>query len=130
MARPRQEGLTDREIELIQVLWQQKEATVEMIQAKLPDRLEGSTIRTLLQIMEDKGYVAHEKQGRANVYRPVIDQQWMAPAKFIGVSQQAYWDLNGFECDGFILQQFRHKMVIRTLHEYLGIIFYAVTGYI
>ena len=46
-----------------------------MIQAKLPDRLEGSTIRTLLQIMEDKGYVAHEKQGRANVYRPVIDQQ-------------------------------------------------------
>ena len=54
----------------------------------------------------------------------------MAPAKFIGVSQQAYWDLNGFECDWFILLQFRHKMVIRTLHEYLGIIFYAVTGYI
>ena len=34
-----------------------------------------STIRTLLQIMEDKGYVTHEKQGRANVYRPVIEQQ-------------------------------------------------------
>ncbi|MYF75509.1 MAG: BlaI/MecI/CopY family transcriptional regulator [Gemmatimonadetes bacterium] len=75
MARLRQEGLTAREMELIQVLWQQKEATVEMIQAKLPDRLEGSTIRTLLQIMEDKGYVAHEKQGRANVYRPIIEQQ-------------------------------------------------------
>ena len=59
-----------------------------------------------------------------------VDQQWMAPAKFIGVSQQAYWDLNGFECDWFILMQFRHKMVIRTLHEYLGIVFYAVTGYI
>ena len=56
------------------------------------------------------------------------DKQWMAPAKFMGVSQQAYWDLNGFECDWFILLQFRHKIVIRTLHEYLGIIFYAVTG--
>ena len=75
MARLRQEGLTTREMELIQVLWQQKEATVEMIQAKLPNRLEGSTIRTLLQIMEDKGYVTHEKQGRANVYRPIIEQQ-------------------------------------------------------
>ena len=75
MARLRQEGLTAREMELIQVLWQQEEATVKMIQAKLPDQLEGSTIRTLLQIMEDKGYVAHEKQGRANVYRPVIEQQ-------------------------------------------------------
>ena len=62
-------------MDLIQVLWQQKEATVEMIQAKLPNRLEGSTIRTLLQIMEDKGYVTHEKQGRANVYRPIIEQQ-------------------------------------------------------
>ena len=66
MARLRQEGLTAREMELIQVLWQEKEATVKMIQAKLFDQLEGSTIRTLLQIMEDKGYVAHEKQGRAN----------------------------------------------------------------
>lgn len=75
MARPRQEGLTTREMELIQVLWKQKEATVEMIQAKLPDQLEGSTIRTLLKIMENKGYVAHEKQGRANVYHPIIEQQ-------------------------------------------------------
>ena len=90
MARPRQEGLTDREMELIQVLWQQKEATVEMIQAKLPDRLEGSTIRTLLQIMEDKGYVVHEKQGRANVYRPVIDQQWVQSAALKYIIQKLF----------------------------------------
>ena len=32
MARLRQEGLTSREMEPIQVLWQQEEATVEMIQ--------------------------------------------------------------------------------------------------
>ena len=74
MARLRQEGLTTREMEIIQILWQQKEATVEMIQEKLPNRLEGSTIRTLLKIMEDKGYVVHKKQGRANVYRPIIEQ--------------------------------------------------------
>ena len=48
MVRLRQEGLTAREMELIQVLWQQKEATVEMIQEKLPDQLEGSTIRLSL----------------------------------------------------------------------------------
>jgi len=47
-----------------------------------------------------------------------------------GKSNNTLWDLNGFQCDGFILLQFRHKMVIRTLHEYLGIIFYAVIGYI
>lgn len=75
MARTRQEGLTEREAELMQVLWQQDEATVERIQTALPDRLEGSTIRTLLQIMADKGYVTRSKQGRANVYRPAVEQQ-------------------------------------------------------
>ena len=92
MARLRQEGLTAREMELIQVLWQQKEATVEMIQAKLPDRLEGSTIRTLLQIMEDKGYLAHEKRGRANVYRPVIDQQSVQSAALKYIIQKLFGD--------------------------------------
>ncbi len=75
MARTRQEGLTAREAELMQVLWHRGEATVERMQADLPDRLEGSTIRTLLQIMEDKGYVTRSKQGRANVYRPAVEQQ-------------------------------------------------------
>ena len=75
MARTRQEGLTEREAELMQVLWQQDEATVERIQTALPDRLEGSTIRTLLQIMADKGYVTRSKQGRVNVYRPAVEQQ-------------------------------------------------------
>ena len=75
MARVRQEGSTTREMELMQVLWLQGEGTVDMIQAALPDRLEGSTIRTLLQIMEDKGYVTCKKQGRANLYRPAIEQE-------------------------------------------------------
>jgi predicted transcriptional regulator len=33
-----------------------------------------STVQTLLRILETKGYVAHEKEGRAFVYRPLIDQ--------------------------------------------------------
>ena len=41
----------ERKVELIQMLSQQGEATVEQIQTTLPDRLEGLTIRTLLQIM-------------------------------------------------------------------------------
>ena len=61
MARTRQEGLTAREMALMQGLWQRGETTVEMIQVDLLDRLEGSTIRTLLRIMEDKDYVKCSK---------------------------------------------------------------------
>jgi predicted transcriptional regulator len=34
-----------------------------------------STVQTMLRILETKGYVAHQKEGRAFVYRPLIDQK-------------------------------------------------------
>ena len=74
MARPKQEGLTPREMELMQVLWQHGEVTVEEIKGHLTDQVEGSTIRTLLQIIEDKGYAVSGKRGRANVYRAIVDE--------------------------------------------------------
>ena len=40
--------------------------------------------------MEDKGYVAHEKQGRANVYRPVIDQQQVQSASLKYIIQKSF----------------------------------------
>jgi predicted transcriptional regulator len=33
-----------------------------------------STIRTLLRILEDKGYVKRKKEGRAFRYHPLVDQ--------------------------------------------------------
>lgn len=74
MARKREPGLTARETQIMQVIWRFREATVEQIREHLPDRLVDSTIRTLLQIMEQKGYVASRKEGRARVYRPLLDQ--------------------------------------------------------
>ena len=74
MARPRVEGLTPREMGIMEVLWQRKETSVLDVQDALPDRLVDSTIRTLLQIMENKGYVASRKEGRTNIYRPLIDR--------------------------------------------------------
>lgn len=74
MARKREEGLTTRETQIMQVIWRFKEATVEQVQDHLPDRLVDSTIRTMLQIMEQKGYVAFRKEGRAKVYRPLVQE--------------------------------------------------------
>lgn len=58
------------------VLWDRQHATVAEVHASLPpDRqVTYSTVQTLLRILEAKGYVAHEKEGRAFVYRPLIDK--------------------------------------------------------
>jgi len=75
MARKREEGLTARETQIMQIIWDSGETSVEDIQSKLPDRLVDSTIRTMLQIMENKGYVTFRKQSRAKIYRAKVQRE-------------------------------------------------------
>ncbi len=56
----------------MQVLWDLQSATVADVVSRLKSNY--STVQTMLRILETKGYVAHEKAGRAFTYRPLIDQ--------------------------------------------------------
>jgi predicted transcriptional regulator len=75
MPRPRQEGMTDRETELIQVIWAQSEATVDDIRKAIPRSLADSTVRTLLKIMLGKGYIVSKLVGRQRVYSAKVPRQ-------------------------------------------------------
>lgn len=59
------------------VLWERGRATVaEIVDALGRKRpVSYSTVQTMMRILETKGYVAHEKEGRAFIYRPVVDQR-------------------------------------------------------
>ncbi len=74
MPRPKQERLTPRENQIMDVIWNLGDATVKDIQTQLDDKLAGSTIRTLLGIMQKKGYVDFYKQGKAKVFRALVLQ--------------------------------------------------------
>ncbi|MGH7467999.1 MAG: BlaI/MecI/CopY family transcriptional regulator [Longimicrobiales bacterium] len=67
--------LTDGELRLMNVLWRSGPSTVLEIQDALEDDLVDSTIRTLLRILEDKGYVKRRKEGRAFRYHPLVDHE-------------------------------------------------------
>lgn len=56
------------------VLWDKGEATVAEVVRGVAGRPRPSytTVQTLLGILETKGYVAHEKNGRRFVYRPLV----------------------------------------------------------
>jgi len=75
MARPRHVGLTPRETQIMDVIWCKGEATVEDVQQNLSDRLADSTVRKLLGIMYDKGYVDFRKVSKAKAYRATITRQ-------------------------------------------------------
>ena len=74
MPRKRTEGLTDREAEIMAVLWQMDQASVEDIRQRLEGRPAASTVRSLLVIMAERGLVAHDNTVYAKKYRPKLDQ--------------------------------------------------------
>jgi BlaI family transcriptional regulator, penicillinase repressor len=78
MARSPSPALTDAEARVMTVLWSMETATVADIVQGLTKKKSTpsySTIQTILRILETKGYVTHEKQARAFVYRPIVDER-------------------------------------------------------
>jgi len=76
MARSKSLNLTEAELRLMQILWDSGPATVTDVVRALPRRLSlaYNTVLTTLRILEQKGYVTHEKRGRAHVYAPLVDR--------------------------------------------------------
>jgi len=73
MPRKKSIVLTDHELRLMNVLWDQGNATVgEVVDALLPPPLAYSTVLTTMRTLEQKGYVSHEEDGRAFIYRPLV----------------------------------------------------------
>ena len=68
--------LTEAELRLMDVLWQAGASTVQQVLDALPKKsqLAYNSVLTTIRILEKKGYVRHIKDGRAYVYRPLIER--------------------------------------------------------
>ncbi len=75
MPRPLSETLTERESQIMNALWELGAATADQVRESLPDRLHDSTIRTMLRILERKGYACHDVRRKAYVYRAAVPRQ-------------------------------------------------------
>jgi predicted transcriptional regulator len=79
MPRKKSPILTDHELRLMEVLWGKGHATVGDVVAALgPPPLAYTTVLTTLRTLEQKGYVAHEEDGRAFLYQPVVKRRQAA----------------------------------------------------
>jgi BlaI family penicillinase repressor len=75
MARTPSETMTPREAQVMEAVWRLREATAEQVRGALPLPLHDSTVRTLLRVLEVKGYLRHEARGKTYLYRAAIGQQ-------------------------------------------------------
>ncbi len=68
-------SFTDRELDVMAVLWQRGPSTVAEVRELLADPLAYTTVLTVLRTLEAKGYVAHEHEGKAHRYRPLVARE-------------------------------------------------------
>ena len=68
-------SLTDREADIMQVLWEHGPSLVTDVRAYLSDNLAYTTVLTVLRTLQAKGYVGYEEEGRGHRYFASVKQQ-------------------------------------------------------
>ena len=68
--------LTQRELDIMSVLWELGEATVTEVRDRVDPNLAYTGISSMIRTLEMKGYVSHRRgEGKTHIYFPVIDAQ-------------------------------------------------------
>jgi len=57
---------TERELDIMAVLWERGPSTAAEVREKIADDLAYNTVLSMLRILEDKGYIGHTEEGRAH----------------------------------------------------------------
>ena len=68
-------SFTDRELDVMAVLWELGSATVPEVREKMADDLAYTTVQTVLRTLEAKGYVSHQEEGRFHRYQPLVERE-------------------------------------------------------
>jgi BlaI family penicillinase repressor len=64
--------LTDRELDVMSILWHLGSGTVGEVRERIADDLAYTSVLWVLQTLEEKGFLRHEQEGRAYRYYPLI----------------------------------------------------------
>jgi len=64
--------LSDRELDVMAVLWAKGSGTVTEVRGALTDPLAYTTVLTVLRTLQQKGFVAHREEGKAHRYTPLV----------------------------------------------------------
>ncbi len=71
--------LTPLETLIMNVLWDESPAAVKQVQERLTavKPMAYNTVLTIMRILREKGFVVSEREGRSDLYRPVVTREDM-----------------------------------------------------
>ena len=67
-------AFTDRELDVMAVLWERGPSTAGEVREQLVDDLAYNTVLSMLRILEEKGHVGHTEEGRAHRYFVLVQR--------------------------------------------------------
>ena len=102
--------LTQRELDIMSVLWDLGEATVNEVRERVDPSLAYTSISTMIRTLEMKGYISHRRgEGKTHVYFPVIDAEMAGESALGRVLDKIY--------GGSPIKLLAHLVEQRTLSE-------------
>jgi len=72
MTKMKQNSLSRRERQIMDVLYKLERGSVAEVLGYLPGKPNYSTVRAQLRVLEEKGHVRHEEHGLRYIYVPVV----------------------------------------------------------
>lgn len=77
MSREQLRAMSPAETEILRLVWQLGQATVQQVHEALPAgrKVAYKTVQTLLRRLEEKGYLTHKIEGKAHVFCPAVKRE-------------------------------------------------------
>jgi predicted transcriptional regulator len=83
--------LTQRELDIMSVLWDLGEATVTEVRDRIDPDLAYTSISSMIRTLELKGFVSHRRgEGKTHVYFPAVDAETAGESTLSRVLDKIY----------------------------------------
>jgi predicted transcriptional regulator len=67
-----QKNLSRRERQIMDIIYEMKEATALQVLERLPSAPSYSAVRALLRVLENKGHLTHRQEGPRYIFKPIL----------------------------------------------------------
>jgi len=111
MAR-RPQDVTDAELDVLRVLWDDGPATIRALAVRLypgGGTSEYATVQKLLERLEDKGHVTHRPEGRQNVFSARVQREDLVARRLRDTAEKL--------CDGSLTPLLTHLVSAGRLSQ-------------
>ncbi|HKI19625.1 MAG TPA: BlaI/MecI/CopY family transcriptional regulator [Isosphaeraceae bacterium] len=75
MSQPKDQGLSRRERQIMDVIYRRGQATAAEVLEEMPEPPSYSAVRAMLRVLEAKGHLCHVQQGPRYVFLPTVARE-------------------------------------------------------